>query len=797
MLGNALAFAAGAAMVTRFDSLPGAVAVLTTTGTVVLAAWRMRGWLAVRAALPWGAVLAGILGLVLWLAAGACWAWLHAHALLHASGLSPQARVETTVAGCVRGIPQPGAGATHFELAATQIAGRLLRTGALLRLSWFGAAPRLLPGDCLQLRVRIGPPRPLLNPGGFDRVGWLFRRGVVWQGYVRARLDAPTADAPIVSRAGGGLDRVRLTLAEKLRERLGERPATALVVALAVGLRADIDATQWQVLRETGTAHLLAVSGLHIGLVAAATYLLVLQLWCRGGALAERWCAPRVAALAALLAASAYAGLAGFAIPTQRALVMAAVTLGAVVLRRRLGVWSALGTALLVVVVLRPGAVLDPGAWLSFGAVAVLLHGSLGRPRGSRVLMLLRVQWLAALGLAPLCLLLFGEAPLLGALANAFAVPWTSALVVPLVLLGSALTAADLASAEPVLRLAALLIELMMAALAHLAALAPRFEAPGGVTPMALLCALLGVALLLAPRTLPGRWSGLLWLLPLLLGETQAPPPGQLRVAVLDVGQGLAVVLRTHRHAMVFDTGPPFGRSDAAWRALLPYLRHRGLRAVDVLMVSHPDSDHAGGSATLVANLPVARVLGEPGPRGPVAEPCVAGMRWRWDAVDFEVLHPGPGWRGSDNDRSCVLRVQAGAHVLLLPGDLEARGERHLLRRDRQALRADVLVASHHGSRSSSTAGFLAAVAPREVIFAAGRANRWGFPHAEVVARVQGVGARTWNTARDGAVLLDLGAPGAPRVQGHAGQARRFWHRQAEGGWRLLSAGQPVEHRLE
>lgn len=722
-----------------------------------------------------------LLGLLLCIGLGAGYAQLHAAHIL-ATHLPPAMEGEDLVVeGTIDSLPQRSGRRTRFEFKLERLQGcDACRLPMRVRLSWYGRHPRLAVGERWRLQVRLKRPHGMLNPGAFDYEGWLFRQRLRATGYVRqvgpnARLAPAGYRYPV--------QQVRQWLDGAIDRALGDSPRRGLLTALAIGERRGISDAQWAVLTATGTNHLMAISGLHIGIIAGLVFLLVRRLWALSLRLGHALAADRAAAIAALLAAGLYATLAGFAIPTQRALVMVAVTMGAVLLQRHVQPSRVLALALLLVLLLDPLAVLAPGFWLSFAAVAVILYGMGGRLAGRGLWWRWgRVQWLVAVGLTPLLWLLFQQASLSAPLANLVAVPWMSLAVVPLTLLGTLTLSLSPGLGSTLLQLADSLLAPLWQGLAWLAEGVP--PAWGALAPPAwtLVPALVGVGLLLAPRGVPARWLGAFWLAPLLLVRPAAPGPGELWLSVLDVGQGLAVVARTREHTLVYDTGPRLGsRLDGAKVALIPFLRQQGIRYIDTLIVSHGDSDHSGGARSLAAALPIGRSLTVEPERlsGLEVGPCIQGQGWQWDGIGFELLHPPPahyqGERRGHNDASCVLRINTPAGAVLLAGDIEAAGERALLRAGTQRLAARLLLAPHHGSKTSSTEPFISAVDPEYVVFSVGYRNRYRFPHPQVVARYAKLGTERLQTARLGAITFYFG-PGGLTWDNYRRRAPRYWH---------------------
>lgn len=723
----------------------------------------------------------GLARAALWCLTGAAWFVLRAHWVL-ASGLpvALEGR-DLWVTGTVAGIPRADARGVRFNLdveglqtaAGAPVAGFPKR----VRLFYFHPPRAVRAGERWRLQVRLKRPHGFYNPGGFDYEAWLFRARVRATGYVR-----PAADNRRLA-PGRGVDTLRGRLVAGIHALIRDHASAGLVAALATGERSGITPAQWAAAAATGTSHLLAISGLHVGLAAGWVFLLIRWAWNLAGA--WRWlAAPRAAAVAALVAAAAYALLAGFAVPTQRALVMLALWLGAVAANRPLEPARGLALAAVAVVLFDPLSVLSAGFWLSFAAVGAILS-ALGTGSAPRWRRWWRLQWTVAMGLAPILLLWFGRISLVAPLANLVAVPVAGVLVVPAVLAGTACLAAGAqAAAGPLLQGAAWVLDLLWRGLDWAAASGvAQWQRPAPPLPL-VGAALAGLVLGWRGAGLPGRRAALAWCLPLALWQPPRPPAGQFWFTLLDVGQGLAAVVRTRHHTLVFDTGARFSaRFDAGSAVVVPYLRQAGVGRVDTLVVSHGDNDHIGGASSLRAALPVDRILSSVPARLPGAGACRTGQSWRWDGVRFRILNPPPGAAGGGNDASCVLRVSAGPAAVLLPGDIEAAAEYRL---DPEGLAAGVLVAPHHGSRTSSTVAFVRAVGAQRVLYPAGRGNRYGHPHPQVVARYRAEGARGFVSGCHGALEVRF-AGGRPRVRAWRAARPRLWHDPRP----CLAAGRP------
>ncbi len=727
-------------------------------------------------------VLRVAFALTLWCAAGLLWAILRADMVLSRALPVALEGQNLTVTGVVADLVQSRKYGLRFLFDVEQMRhkGYLVASPGRVRLSLYRRRGPLQQrpevGQRWQFVVRLKRPRGYQNPGGVDYEGWLFQHRIRATGYVRH-----IREAHYLGEADGrySLQRLRGWIKHTLESTLPASPERAVILALAIGDRDAVDSTHWAVLMRTGTNHLLAISGLHIGLVAALAFWLGSGLWSRS-ATALLWLpAPKVGALAALLAGTLYAGLAGFSLPTQRALIMLGVGVAALWWQRRSTTSHTLLLALLAVLVYDPLAVMAPGLWLSFAAVALIIYGMEGRVvrlRGWRAW--LQVQGWVGLGLLPLLLGLFQRASLIAPLANLFAVPFVGLVIVPLTLVGTVLMMPWPWAGHGILVGATWLIGLLWWLLGAMAAF-PLAQwvgaAPGG---WALGLAVIGILVVLLPRGLPARWVGAVLLLPLLLPLADRPPVGEVRFTLLDVGQGLAAVVETRHHVLVYDTGPRFSTNfDTGRTVIAPYLTRRGYHAIDTLIVSHGDNDHRGGARSLLALLPAQQVLSSV-PRKLAwagAVPCRRGQHWRWDGVIFRVLHPVALHARGNND-SCVLAVQAGTARLLLSGDIEAAAEARLLRHGTDPLAADLLVVPHHGSRTSSTTAFVRAVAPDYALFATGYRNRYHFPYPGVVARYVAIHARVLDTARTGALVFRLGPKGLSTPRRTRVFQRRYWH---------------------
>jgi competence protein ComEC len=700
---------------------------------------------------------------------------------------------DVQIVGVIASLPQQYERSLRFEFDVEHVLSVDAVVPSHIALSWWGAAgkdgqrgslPEIKPGERWQLTVRLRRPRGSANPHGFDYEAWLLERDIRATGAVRARSGSGGGSRRLdamVHHPAYWVQAARERLRARILQALPGKPYAGVLVALAIGDQRAIPPEQWQTFTRTGVNHLISISGLHVTMVSGLVFALAYGLWRRSARLTLLLPARKAAVLAGLAAALAYTLLAGFEVPAQRTLYMLAVTAAALWLNRMGSAFAVLSAALLVVALIDPWAVLAAGFWLSFGAVGVILFVSMGRIGAPHWLATwVHVQWGVTLALMPALLALFQQVSIISPVANALAIPLVSLVVVPLTLAGMLLPFdAVLHLAHGVMAACAYGLEWM----SQLPAAVWQQHAPPGWT---VLLAIAGATLLLLPRGFPLRWTGLAAFLPLFLA---VPPPlaqGELQLTVLDVGHGLAVVARTRDHALLFDTGPAFGpQADSGNRMIVPYLRAAGIKALDTLIVSHDDVDHYGGASSVLQALPVAQLLTslpDLDPLGFEAENtvrCFAGQSWDWDGVRFDLLHPTresyDDATVKDNNRGCVLRIATHGGSVLIPADIEARAELQLLASSRAGLRAQVLIAPHHGSKTSSLPEFVRAVDPRIVIYPVGYRNRFGHPHGDVEERYLRHGSHVYRTDRDGALTLRLGAGPAIGVTPYRATYRRYW----------------------
>ncbi|MCB5195824.1 DNA internalization-related competence protein ComEC/Rec2 [Deefgea salmonis] len=624
-------------------------------------------------------------------------------------------------------------------------------------------------GERWRLQLKLKPIHGVVNSAGVDLEAWFLQQNIAAIASMKSaeRLPGFSVRAAVL--------RVRAALRERIEHALQDAPYQGVIVALTIGDQAGIPKPQWQRFALTGITHLISISGLHITMLAAMGMALVRYGWRRSAYLTQRLAAQRAALIAGVLIALIYSVLAGMSVPTQRTVLMLLV--GAVCMwrARPMAISAIWATALAVVVLFDPFAVLSVGFWLSFLAVAYLLWVGANRIGHEPAWRLwLSTQWAATLASLPILVLVFGQVPLMSPLANALAIPLVSVLITPLALLGL------LDPTGTLLRWAEGLFSILDRLLQWLLTWPwPALEIsspPMGILPMAML----GVALLLLPRGIPARWLGWVMLLPLFFMPQPKLDDGQFKLQVLDVDQGLSVLVQTRQHALLFDTG----REANAERVILPVLRQAGITQLDTLLLSHNDNDHIGGAPILLgqgdaAALPIHLILHSLPENQPILssqvaqQRCQTGQRWHWDGVDFEVLWLRADYAANnDNARGCVLRIHNRWHSALIPADISRVEEGELLAAALPA--TDIVIAPHHGSKSASSDAFIQALQPQYTVFSAGFMNQFRHPHPEVLARYAAAGASILRTDQDGSLQFTVGE--LINLQRQRAIAPRYWY---------------------
>lgn len=756
MLGGSLAILAGAVMVQGLPVLPprwldAVLAVFALAGFLACARWRKPTW--------WW---------LLPLVVGA-FAWTAWRADIAMQARLPHAleKQDVVVTGTVTDLPQAQDGSTRFEfdIARAEFDGRDVSIHGHVRLSWYASrrneVPAIRPCSKWRLRVRMKRPHGLVNPGGMDFERSALQKGIIATGYVRE--DPVNA---LLAR-GACVDGLRARVALAIEAALpDDAHAARLLRALSVGDERALDEHDWQVVRATGISHLIAISGFHVGLAAVFGAWLVRLVWWLFPSLGLRLARPLAEAAVAFPAALAYGALAGFGLPTTRTLLMIAVVAGWRLLRRGGGFGESFGLALAAILVVDPLSVLSAGFWLSFAGVA-LLAWTLARDGGWRghLKEIGLAPLLMTLALLPLTVWFFGQASLVAPLANLVAVPFVSFVIVPIDLAACALLFAWPWAGRLLLHLCAHLVDALWWLLLHLASWPAAMQYLQETSFLAFALACLGAVWLLAPRGVPARALGALALLPLCWPRTTLPAEGAFRATVIDVGQGLSVLVRTRTHALLVDTGARYPSGfDLGEAAVVPTLHALDVTHLDGLIISHGDNDHSGGAVSVLSAYPATPVWGGEPARGPVPmRQCDAGQHWRWDGVDFRMLRPSTPVTVQGNDAGCVLLLSGGSGRLLLPADTSSKGEPDIARAVPPGPPL-VLLVPHHGSKTSSSLEYLQALHPQLAIASTGYLNGYHHPAPEVVARYAGLGIPLLDTPETGAVRIVFPVDAPPSI---------------------------------
>ncbi|MGZ9709759.1 DNA internalization-related competence protein ComEC/Rec2 [Glaciimonas sp. GNP009] len=790
---------------------------------------------------------------------GFCWAALFAHYYLRQELPVEWEGRDVTLIGTIASLPTHFEQGVRFNFAVEKVLPQKGVTPTIpsqLALSWYrpfnhqpkqqandgvqiGDIGQIEPGARWRLTVRLKRPHGNANPHGFDYEVWLLEQNLRATGYVRAdKASSLSADETVdssvdVSLNNRQLDRfvfsfghcveaVRGWVRQRILAALPEKKYVGVLVALVIGDQRAVDQNDWLIFNRTGVGHLISISGLHITMIAGLFAAIMSALWRRsffiGNTLPLRLPAQKAAVLAGAAAALLYVLLAGFGLPAQRTLYMLLMVALAIWTGRIASVSHILCIALMVVLLRDPWAVLSPGFWLSFGAVGTILYASVGRTKQlidasalvpntpARVWLDpikngAYTQYVVTIGLVPMTILLFGQISLISPLANAIAIPLIGLLVTPMALMGSMLPAP---LSGWVLTLAHILVDWLATVLTWLSSFPLAvWQAP---LPPAWTFAIAMAATLwlLAPRGWPLRWLALIGWLPLLLHSATRPAEGEMTVTAFDVGQGMALLIETSGHRLLYDTGPYYSpESDAGSRIIVPYLKARGITAIDTMVISHSDSDHSGGAMSVIKAIEVDRVYSSLSPDhrivavSPGHTRCQDGQSWNWDGVQFDMLFPAKHnyennerkdrKSGKANTMSCTLKITNGDLSILLPGDIEKAQERQLIQ-DKGAIATDsvmtpnapgrlkstVLLVPHHGSGTSSTSAFLQEVNPSVAIFQMGYRNRFRHPQAQVLERYQQLGIRNVRNDQSGAILLHFGS--TLDVTEYRQQHKRYWY---------------------
>lgn len=667
------------------------------------------------------------------------------------------------VEGYIDSIPKQAPRFTQFEFRTDRFNGdaRSIR----LKLSWYNTAPSLTAGDKCVFAVRLKPSHGLKNPGSFDFEKYLKSNNIPATGYV---IDK---ENPICEKSFSWhyyLLRIRQKIQGTISQAIKIDNTAGLISALTVGSRTEMSADQWKTLQNTGTSHLMAISGLHVAFIAGLIYFVVNFAWRLFPWALRKFPAQKAGALISMIAAIIYGLLAGFSLPTQRAVLMIVVLIGFEFFNKSTNVTQRLLWAAAIILVFQPLAISQASFWLSFAAVAWICFGVIGYQKTAKWRLWLRVQWVCFLGLLPITLLYFQKISLVTFIANGIAIPWVGFVIVPLCFIASLLMAFHVTLAKLLFNLIGYLFWPLWKILVYLGNWHFAVWHQNILNPFIFILCMLAVILLLAPRGWPGRALGIIFALPLFFYFPEKPAKGDVWLTVLDVGQGLASVIQTEHHSLVYDAGPKsYGGFDSGESVVLPFLRRNRINDLDMMIISHGDNDHSGGAKAILTALPTRELLSSDPQKlaGFSAKNCVEGQEWSWDGVQFKMLNPPKNEAYLRNNSSCVLQIRAHDKVLLLPGDIEKEGEARLVAHYSDRLKAELMIAPHHGSKTSSTEAFLEAVKPEYIIAANGFYNAFRFPSREILARYAAFHVKLFDTATEGAIQVRIGALGHMKIK--------------------------------
>ena len=716
--------------------------------------------------------------------------------------------VPLKVEGVITSLPDASStAATHFEFLLQHMEKYTLPEEApwlapqKIRLSWYQGAPPLKVGQTWSFSVKLKQPRSTFNPASFDYEAWLFTHRISAIGYVISKNDAHLISTNAWKNPMASW---REYIQQQLEKTLAGNPNLGMIEALSLGVRDDLTPEQWQAMQATGTNHLVAIAGLHVGFVVACVFALTQFFWRRIPLLMLYLPAREAGIFVALMAACYYSALSGFALPTQRALGMLSVALLANLFRRHFPPWHAYAIALLLILICDPLSVFSSSFWLSFIAVAVILFSLYGREKKTHeALQLFRMQWIVTLGLAPVTLYFFHQISVMNLVANAIAIPWVGFLALPCLFAGLLLLPINATLAKGCWLFAAKILSFFWPMLFYLGSM-DRLQWHSVIPHLWILfSAIMGVFIFFAPKGFPNRSLGLFGFLPLLYPMSHPISLGEYQLRLLDVGQGLSVLVRTAHHDLVFDTGPRLDASyDMGESVVVPALQENFANALDMMIISHGDNDHSGGAQAVLQAMPVKILLTSVPERyanlpedlpshavetkalvkffqqrwpKPQLVTCVQGQHWIWDNVQFEILGPPPNTTLSKgNDRSCVLHITGKTQSVLLTADIEKPAEKSLLEHvGAEQLRSTILVAPHHGSKTSSSEDFIRAIYPRLVLYPTGYRNKFHFPNNEVIHRYQTLGARQEDTALSGQIQVTSHDPSVELTRQTQGN---FWN---------------------
>lgn len=627
-----------------------------------------------------------------------------------------------------------------------------------IKLYWRNAPEnqKFAIGQTWQLLVNVKKPHGYQNPGSFNQRLWAIANHISGNGYivdsVFNRMLSPASKIDLFSNW-------RQKINDQINKSLNTNEQKGFIKALIIGVRDDITREQWQVFNNTGTNHLVAIAGLHIGFLSDFAFRFISFIWRLIPKAPLFLPTSYLASFFAVNCALIYSGLSGFLIPTQRASAMMLLYSSYFLFYRQPNPWRIYLQAVLILYLLDPLIILTESFWLSFASIFFIIYGFYQRNISGHIQQWLRLQLILGIGIIPLTILYFGKLSLVAWLANMVAVPVVGFSVIPLVFLASicSLFPFNIFCQGMLFQTAAGICHVISLYLTYLSNMPYAVWEISVHSIWPILTSVLGLILLFSPWRFPFKSIGMVGFLPLFFVSVPKPDAHEFWLTVLDVGQGLSSVIQTQNHALIFDAGPQFGHFNAGQDIVIPFLKWAGIKKVDQLVISHSDWDHRGGAYAILKDVPVAHLYASSLKSLGFfhhANFCEQGQSWQWDGVDFMFIYPLANYKLNKNNMSCVLKVCSQKNCALLPGDIEAEAEKLLVQTQADALKAKIIIVPHHGSSTSSTLPFLSFIQPDFAVFAVGYFNRYEFPKQEILNRYHQLGANTLRTDELGSIRL-------------------------------------------
>jgi len=737
--------------------------------------------------------------LLFWFFTGFIWATLIAHLQLNNRLPSELSGKDIVVTGVISNIPQRVGRKTSFEFTLKSVSykNKNYSTPKKIKLNWYGKTPKLIPDDKWQLVVRLKKPFGYQNPGGFDYEASMFQKKIDAKGYVRKSNQNKLLPS---NNLFFSFTRARYLFKQEIRA-INHSSYRPIILALLIGDKSELSDYQWQIFRKTGTSHLIAISGLHIGLIAGLIFFMTRWLWGFYKNGVEIIPSPKIAAVFAIISAIIYSAMAGFSLPTQRALIMLCVIMISILIDVRAQSWNTLAIALFLVLILSPFAVMNPGFWLSYFAVGIIMYFSKTTHVEKNKLTSTLYNWsliqlVIGIGLLPFVLLYFNESSVVSPIANFIIVPVFSFIIVPLVFIAGCLLFIFPLVSKFLFSIVVFILDKAWIFLEYLAELSFSTIQINYVSTSAFIFSCIGIVLLFLPKKFPAKYLAPIFFLPLIFTQFRKPDYGTAYVTLLDVGQGLSVIIQTQQHILVYDTGPRYSDSfNTGKTVVIPFLKSQGISKIDTIVISHGDNDHIGGIKSIVDSMPVTKILTsvpnkvkskiKSKKKNIYTGYCDSENQWFWDGVNFKIIHPKPLSSLKKNNASCVLRISVETNnpgiknqenSILLTGDIEAKAEKEIVDNHEVDISANIVVAPHHGSKTSSTVAFINKIKPDYVLYAVGYRNRYHFPTKSISERYKQLGIIDYATNDNGAITFILNSAKIKKPELYRVSHRRFWH---------------------